>query len=149
MLVEIHVYSNLPCFTTTQLYNFKSFPTSQLQNFTATKLHCFKTSQVQNFTASKLHSLKTSQPQNFTASKLHNLKTSQPQNFTTSRLLIPSQVLLEHHLLIHMRPGKAEPPLVEQPGHGGEHPLCLGGGGRNTEVFPEIMALRKQRFKCH
>ena len=137
MLVEKHVYSNSPCFTTTQLYNFQlhSFKTSQLQ------LHCFKTSQVQNFTASKLHSLKTSQPQNFTASKLHNLKTSQPQNFTTSRLLIPSQVLLEHHLLIHMRPGKAEPPLVEQPGHGREHPLCLGGGGRNTEVFPEIMAL--------
>ena len=52
-------------------------------------------------------------------------------------LLVPCQIELEHHLLVDVRPSQAQPALVEEPPHGGEHSLSLSAGGRNTEIFPE------------
>ena len=62
-------------------------------------------------------------------------------------LLVPYQIILEHHPLVDVRPSQAQPAFVEEPGHSGEHSLSLSGGGRNTEVFPEPENY-KETFKC-
>ena len=66
------------------------------------------------------------------------------------QIQLPREVLLEEHLLVNVRTGQTQAPLVQQPGHGTEDSLGLGARGRSAEVLPgtKILSIAEE-FKSH